>query len=143
MRIGLYIGVLVALVATFVAVSRHQKRFEILFTYEVDYMFYEIARTLYQAKDTIYEYKKSVEVLYHDKKKIFTKPIVSYETHFPVLQENVHYLEQLLEKKIFTDSFGERVQNNYKTLRQIHKINIVTHTILAFWTLGIAKLFRA
>lgn len=138
---GAYLTILIVLAVIFAAVSRHQKRFEIIFTYEVDYIFYETARALYQAKESIYEYEKNVNLLYHDKKKIFTKPVLTYETQFPRIWENVRYLEELLGKKIFTDSFSERARKSYQTLHQIHKVNRVTHTILTFRTLGIAKLF--
>ena len=135
----IYITVLFALIIISSSVAKHKRRFEIIFTYDVDYLFYEIAKSLVEAKEHLYDYENTLEVLYHDKKKIFTKPVLSYQEQYPKLKENMEYLEKLLQKSIFTDNFKKRLAQNYRTLKRVTRISNSIHTILTFLTLGIAK----
>lgn len=130
--IGIYILILAILLGIFTAVSRHKKRFEVLFTYDVDYAFYETSRALLAAKDSLYDYDTTLKVMYHDKKKIFTKPAMTYQEQFPKIQENITYLENLLQKKIFTENFHQKLIQNYYILQKIETIRTLIHTILTF-----------
>lgn len=137
--VAIYLIVLIALIAITNSVLNHKKRFEVIFTYDIDFVFYEISRTLVAAKDELYDYQNTLEVLYHDKNRIFRKPVLSYQEQFPKIKENMEYLEKLLKKRIFAEDFTQRLHQNYHTLQKVSRISSLTHTILAFWTLGIAK----
>lgn len=134
-----YIAFLLVLIVLLQAVAKHQKRFEVIFTYDMDYVFYEMAKNILDVKDSLYDYKNALEVLYHDKKQIFTKPIRTYQQQFTKIQENVDYLEKLLQKPLFTEKFKKRLTQNYRTLQRTSRISRALHTILIFFTLGIAK----
>lgn len=127
--------VVVVLLTIVSAVKKHIQRFEVLFTYDVDFAFYEMARALFEAKDTLYDYENTLEILYHDKKRIFTKPVLTYKQQFPKIQENIDYLEKLLQKKIFTNTFHTKLTQNYQILQKIGTIYSFIHTILTFLTL--------
>ncbi len=136
-----YLVVVIVLVAAQSALARHKRRFEMIFTYDVDYVFYETAKQLEQSKEKLVDYQWSAEVLYHDKKKLFSKPVATYMSYFPQIQENMDYLEDLLKKEIFTKEFRKRLMENYQTTQKISGISSFTHTILVFLTLWIAKLW--
>lgn len=136
-----YVTVLVALLIIAQNISSHKKRFEVVFTYDMDFAFYQIAKTIAEAKDEIYDYKNTLEILYHDKKQVFTKPVLTYQQHFMKLEENIEYLEKLLQKSIFMDSFRKRLSQNYETLQRVSRVLRSTHIILIFLTLGIAKIW--
>lgn len=127
--------VLIVLSVMLSKTARDKRKFEALFTYDVDFLFFEMAKTIQESKGDIYDYENTLKILYHDKKTIFTKPVLSYSEQFPKLWENVVYLEKLLQKEIFSHSFKKRIDQNHKTLLKIAKIKHFTHTILTFWTL--------
>jgi|GEM_PF-6318089 len=133
--IGVYVAVLLALIFMVNSISRHKKRFEVIFTYDVDFVFYEMAKHILDAKDELYDYDNALEILYHDKKRIFTKPVLAYQEQFPKIRENMEYLEKLLQKDIFSDKFRKRLTQNYHTLQRISATSRTTHTILTFRTL--------
>lgn len=135
----IYVTVLVALIIISSHVIKHKRRFEVIFTYDIDYVFYEMAKTLIAAKDELYDYENTLSVLYHDKDRIFRKPVLSYQEQFPKLKENMDYLENLLKKDIFPEKFTTRLDQNYHTLQKVSRISALTNTILTFRTLGIAK----
>lgn len=137
-----YVVIIASLGIISSSVLKHKKRFEVIFTYDVDYVFYEMAKNILQSKDEIYDYQNTLEILYHDKKRIFTKPVLTYQEQFPKIKENMEYLEKLLQKKIFTDNFRQRLAQNYRTLQRISRLSATTHTILTFLTLGIAKIWE-
>ncbi len=139
--ICIYIVVLIILIALLAQTKRHKRRFEVIFTYDLDFVFYEMAKNIEAGKDSLYDYQNTLEILYHDKKAIFTKPIKSYQEQFPKIQENVAYLEKLLQKEIFAADFRKRLNQNYQALQRVSKVSAFVHTILTFWTLGIAKIW--
>ena len=139
--VAIYIAFLALLIVISNLITRHKRRFEVIFIYDVDYIFYEMAKHISAAKETIYDYENTLHLLYHDKERMFTNPVLSYEQQFPKIMENVDYLEKLLQKPVFADNFRKRVFANHETLQRIGKILSVTHIMTTFWTLGIAKLW--
>ena len=135
----IYVTVLIALIIISSGVIKHKRRFEVIFTYDMDYVFYEMAKNILEVKDSLYDYKNALEVLYHDKKQLFSKPVKSYQQQFPKIRENMQYLEKLLQKPIFTEKFQKRLTQNYRTLQRTSRISRALHTMITFLTLGIAK----
>ncbi len=116
-------------------ISADKRKVEKAFTYDVDSIFYQMAKTILTEKERIYDYKNTLSLLYHDKKAIFTKPTKSYHEQFPKLQENMKYIEKLLQKEIFSGEKKKRLDQNAKMLHKIARIQTLTHTILTFLTL--------
>lgn len=137
----IYVAVLLVFILVSAQITRHKRKFEAIFIYDVDYIFYEMAKNILAAKDQIYDYENTLNLLYHDKKRIFTKPVLTYEQQFPKILENVDYLEKLLQKPIFTEDFRKKVTSTHETLQKVGKILSTTHIMTTFWTLGIAKLW--
>lgn len=52
-----YLVVVIVLVAAQSALARHKRRFEMIFTYDVDYVFYETAKQLEQSKEKLVDYQ--------------------------------------------------------------------------------------
>lgn len=138
--IASYIGIIALLIIVSLQLARHQKRFAMVFTYDIDFVFYEMARQIEREKETIYGQSDSLDVLYHDKQRIFSKPVLSYQQQFAKIKENMDFLEKLLNKSIFSTKFRKRLEENYQTLQRIGKISSATHIMLIFLTLGIAKI---
>lgn len=130
-----YIAFIAVLIIISLQISRHQKRFAMIFTYDVDFVFYEIARRIEKEKSMIYEHQDSLDILYHDKQKIFSKPIRTYQQQFTKIRENMDFLEKLLNKQIFSTKFRKRLDENHQTLQRIGKISSATHIMLTFLTL--------
>lgn len=133
--VSMYVVVVIVLVSILSTVSTDRKKVERAFTYDIDSIFYQMAKTILEEKNAIYDYKNTLSLLYHDKKTIFTKPVLSYLEQFPRLQENMKYLEKLLQKEIFPAEKKKRLDQNSKTLHKIARIHALTHTILVFLTL--------
>ena len=106
-----------------------------LFTYDVDYLFFVMAESLLKNKEKLYDLSETLTLVYHDKKKLFMRPVGNYVAYFPALKENIGYIEKLFDHPIVPEENMKRTISHYTTLNQIVSSYTLIYTILTFLTL--------
>ncbi len=140
--IVIYVIVLLLLVSQFHRVRSQYAAVLKDFERRIDEWFFLYAKTLYEHKDTIYDYEGSVDVLYATKRRIMTGQHKSYVAYFEDIKKDLAYAGDLLWRQLVDEEALRSVDLLYASLMNIRQSYQTWYSFLLVWTIWLYSIWR-
>lgn len=136
--LALYLITFILFSIVYMVLKKHKKRLLGILVYGIETMNYDFISTTFNSKDKIFDYQKTIEILFDGKEK-FIKwkhyKVKDFYAYYQDLQTNMDYLEELLDKKVFNNSFSQ-LQNAFNLVFRLNKVYnfvVVVLSVLSLW----------
>lgn len=135
-----YLAILVIAIVVYFFIYRHEKKMRVWLNQRVDRLLYQYNSVVYTNKDTIFDYKETKKLLFHNQKTFFAQP-THYIQLLPLLLKDIDFLSNLTKKEIIPEKEMKELNETEEIWEKIHNFKKYTHTILIILTLWIGKIF--
>lgn len=138
----IYVVILLLLVSKFHRIWWQYAKVLKDFEWRIDEWFFLYAKTLYQHRDSIYDYEGSVDVLYATKHRIMAAPHKSYVLYYEDIKKDLTYVDELLGGKLVDEQAIRDLDLLYATLLNIRHSYKTRYSFLLVWTVWLYSIWK-